>query len=110
MRLHGPFHRRKNDYIVRALDLSLRDLGAISSSPMESWANYLICQFLSPNWEDNNTSFITLVVYSLTKQLRVGTALQQLSACRAQNCRNPSLLEEPLQDHNNSNNSLFPVI
>lgn len=79
----APSTERRGDFTVRALDLSLRDLGSISSSPMESWANYLICRFLSPNWEDN-TSFVTLVVYSLKKHLRSGTALQRMSVCRAQ--------------------------
>jgi len=91
--------------MVRALDLSLTDLGSVSSSPVESSVNYLICRFLFPNWEDDNTSFITLVVYSLQKHLRAGTALQRWSVCR-----NPTLLKELLRDHDNSNNNLFPAI
>lgn len=110
VRLHGPIHRRKDDSTVRALDLSLRDLASICSSPLESWANYLICQFLSPIWEYNNTSFIALVVYSLKKHLGAGSALQWVSVCRAQNCRNPTLFEEPLWDLSSSNNNPCPGI
>lgn len=58
------------------LDLSLRDLASISSSPMESRANYLICRLLSPIREHNNTSFMALVVYALKKHLGAGSALQ----------------------------------
>lgn len=108
MRLNGPVHRRKDDSTFRALDLSLRDLASISSSPMESWANYLICRSLSPIWEHKNASFIAVVVYSLKKHLGAGSGLQWMCVCRAQHCRNPTLLEESLRDHNSSNNNLYP--
>lgn len=50
-----------------------------------------------------------LVVYSL-KEIFRGRKCLTVSVCRAQHGRNPTLLEEPLWDHNNSNNNPLPGI